>query len=118
MKTKLVEIENYLEVNCSDSLNLQDCMKLVEDIRKYNSVHPEINKILIDLYKTVGNLSIIERHTLGKMIAEGNKLLKTAVYYRKEEINKLLENTVVNRGGSIFVSDSRDLALKWLLNNE
>ena len=95
-------------------------------------VHPDVRQALLAILEKVkqtGHTRIlidgmgftppradIDRFLIGESIAELlGQPLKVAVFGHAEYINKLAENTAVNRGASFYVSGDEADALRWLL---
>lgn len=94
------------------------------DIKKYQNALREVEifcrqnglkKILADVTKNKGNIPVVDRFQLGVEMANilGIKI-KLAILAPPFMIDKLGENTAVNRGGRVFVTSSREEALAWL----
>lgn len=66
-------------------------------------------------YKKQGSIPVVDRFQLGIEIATilGSKI-QMAILAPRLMIDKLGENTAVNRGGRVFVTSSREQALAWL----
>ena len=73
-------------------------------------------RILIDGMGFTPPRADIDRFLIGESIAELlGQPLKVAVFGHAEYINKLAENTAVNRGASFYVVGDEAEALRWLL---
>ena len=74
-----------------------------------------LNKAIVDLRNMTGNPSILDRYKIGVEIANvWGPRIKVAVVAKAEAINKLGENTAVNRGANIMVTADFAHALEWL----
>jgi hypothetical protein len=70
--------------------------------------------VLVDAMEVDGEPSAIDRYAVGVRVAEMLRMVKTAVVYPEQRINKLAENVAVNRGALLLVTGDRDEALRWL----
>jgi hypothetical protein len=83
-----------------------------EYCRKYG-----LRKILADISMSQESIPVFDRFQLGIEMANvfGNKI-KMAILAPPAMIDKLGENSAVNRGAQVFVTSSREQALEWLEN--
>lgn len=74
-----------------------------------------LKKILADISSRSDTIPAIDRFQLGIEMATilGQKI-KMAILAPPAMIDKLGENSAVNRGGRVFVTSSREQALQWL----
>ena len=95
---------DYLFVEVSEPYSLDLFMSTIRDVadhcRKDN-----LNKVLIDLRKMDGGLNILDRYRIGIEIAKawGSKI-KVAVITKPSIVNRMTENTAVNRGAKLMVT--------------
>lgn len=74
-----------------------------------------LKKALLDLRNLEGDPSILDRYRFGLEIAKAwGPLLKVAAVAKPEAINKMGENTAVNRGANVWATPDMELALQWL----
>ena len=75
----------------------------------------DLTKILADIRERNDRIPVVDRFDLGVEMAKilGNKM-QLVILAHPDVIDRLGENTAVNRGGRVFVTDSLDEALKWL----
>ena len=73
-------------------------------------------RIYLDLLDVKGDIPALERYNLGKRSAEAwGDILKVAAAAPAEKINRLWENTAVNRFARVRVFYDEASALDWLL---
>jgi hypothetical protein len=77
-----------------------------------------LRKILADVTKSRDTIPVVDRFQLGIEMANvlGSKI-QMAILAPPLMIDKLGENSAVNRGGRVFVTSSREQALAWLKGN-
>ena len=74
-------------------------------------------KVLINAIAVSAPPSEMERYLVGELVAAiFPPKYKIAVVYRKEHINKLMENVAVNRGAYLTVVGDEESATQWLLS--
>ena len=72
-------------------------------------------KILADWRNVSAPRIELDRYLVGESVAKVLSFhFKVAALYPKNLINKLAENTAVNRGGRLFVCSDEDEAYRWL----
>ena len=73
---------------------------------------------LVDAHEVVGAVPNLDRFYLGKRVAEvwGGKI-KAALVVEGATINRLFENTAVNRYARVALFADEETALDWLFNN-
>ena len=73
-------------------------------------------RALLDISKVEGDIPGIERFDLGLQFAEiwGGRL-KAGIVAPRERINKLFENTAVNRYAQVHVGHDEAAVVQWLL---
>ena len=105
---------DYLFIEVSEPCSLDLLISTIHDVsahcRKEN-----LNKVLVDLRKMEGNPNIFDRYRLGIEIARvwGAKI-KVAIIARPGMINRMTENTAVNRGAKLMAAFDEEAALTWL----
>ncbi len=91
-------------------------LELVQEVAK-RCEHEKLNKVLIDTKAMSSsiNINILERFQLGLEIAKvwGPKL-RVACVARPELVNRMAENTAVNRGAFVRAFLHEEEALLWL----
>jgi hypothetical protein len=73
-------------------------------------------KALIDISAVTGDMPQIDRYNLGQLFAEvwGSKM-RAGVVAPRDQINRLFENTAVNRYAQVMVHGDPQPVLEWLL---
>lgn len=71
--------------------------------------------VLVDASGVSESPPELDRFELGKQVASTLRGIKIAAVYRADYINKLFENTAVNRGASIGIFSDKLAALQWLM---
>lgn len=94
-----------------DLKKYQDAIREAENFCRQNG----LKKIVADITKNEGNIPVVDRFQLGIEMANilGSKI-RMAILAPSGIIDKLGENTAVNRGGRVFVTSSKEEALAWL----
>jgi len=107
--------EGYLLVTVSGQWNLPELKVVVAQIRD-EAAQRRQTRALVDARSMEGQPSEMDRYHFGIYAAElwGGRL-KVAILYQEQFINKLAENTAVNRGAKVIVVSEREEALRWLL---
>jgi hypothetical protein len=74
-----------------------------------------LGKILADIKSSGVSMPVVDKFDLGIEIANilGSRI-QMAILAPASLIDKLGENTAINRGGRVFVTSSRKQALAWL----
>jgi len=101
-----------IEVNELRSLDLflSSIYEVADQCRKEN-----LNKVLIDIRKMEGNPNIFDRYRVGIEIAKAwGAKIKVAVIARPGMVNRMAENTAVNRGAKLMATFDVETALNWL----
>ena len=74
-----------------------------------------LNKVLVDVRNMTGNPSIFDRFQIGMEIVKvWGPRIKVAVIAKPGVINRVAENTAVNRGMKLFATTSPEDATQWL----
>ena len=113
INAKFIEHSNYLEIIYSDKK--ERTYEFLDELYKvYRKTG--LTKFLIDVTNSPGPFKNIDRFKIGEKLAElfGTEC-KIAAIEKAEKINKLAENTAVNRGVDLYVTADKKSALKWLL---
>ena len=106
-------IGTYIRCDCFGTASREGLLGLIDTIQSQTAQGP--NFILVDISKLSGNLDTLSRYTLGIAVADKLSGRRVAVVGEKEKINKVGENTAVNRGANMFVTHDPEDALNWLL---
>lgn len=107
--------ENYLLLIVSGRWVLQDMLALI-DIGREEAQKADRNRLLIDIRGIRGVPSNMDRFDVGEQLAKQIRYSrKIAILYQADLINKLAENTAVNRGVNMAVFYDEAEALEWLL---
>lgn len=113
MKTFEVR-DSYLYIyydESGDVNSLIDLMKEISEICKKE----KLKKILADLSKITGDLTILDRFRLGvAAVSIFRGLSKAAVIYKKVESNRFAETVAVNRGLPSLITHDIEKAKQWL----
>ena len=89
-------------------------MQLGEVLREeMNKVTP-VDKVLIDVSAADVKIDTTQRFLLGEYIAQKLPDLNIAVVANQRVIDKMVEDTAVNRGASLYISHDREAAVNWL----
>lgn len=105
---------DYLLVEISGPYSLEMLMSAVHEVAD-QCRKESLNKVLIDLRNMDGDPSILDRYQIGVEIASiWGPRYKVAVIARTEIVNKMTENTAVNRGAKFMVTPDANRALEWL----
>ena len=107
--------ENYLEVIFKGERTFEVVDHLIERI--YNKCQKDnVDKLFVDVREAKGEWKEYDRFRIGARLSDFFKFnYKIVVCDKKEKINKFGENTAVNRGVDILITDDRHKGLEWLL---
>ncbi|MDB5103457.1 MAG: hypothetical protein JWP91_1146 [Fibrobacteres bacterium] len=85
-------------------------------ILKDECVRRGVSRAMFDITRVEGEMPNLERHGLGLLFAEvwGGQM-KVAILAPRERINRLFENTAVNRYAQVNVGSDPSSLLSWLL---
>ena len=105
---------DYLFVEVGEPYSLDLLMSTIHDVADHCQKE-NLNKVLIDLRKMEGSPNIFDRYRIGIEIVKawGSKI-KVAVLARLGVVNRMAENTAVNRGAKLLVTFDKKTALTWL----
>lgn len=105
---------DYLLAEASGDYSLKLFISIIHEVAD-RCRDENLNKALIDLRDIEGDPSILDRYRFGMEIAQawGYKI-KVAAVAKRDVINKMAENTAVNRGANLWTTSDFVLALKWL----
>ena len=101
-------------VEVSEPYSLALFMSTVHDVADHCR-RENLNKVLVDLRKVEGSPNIFDRYRIGIEIAKvwGAKI-KVAALAKPGTINRMVENTAVNRGAKLMTTFDEETALTWL----
>lgn len=104
----------YLLMKPSGANSLENYKQAIKDARSPCGQYG-LTKILADIRGRAEQISAADRFEIGLEMAKilGSKI-QFAILAPAAIIDKLGENSAVNRGGKIFVTDSMQKAWKWL----
>ncbi len=98
----------------SDIETIRTVLRLIRDRARLAG----LTHILIDAREVEAPRSGLHRFQMGEMIAElFGARYRLAVLSPARVINKFAENTAVNRGANILVTDDEQEALGWLFHD-
>ena len=105
---------DHLFAEVSGAYSLELLISAIHDVAHHCQMD-NLNKALLDLRNLTGNPSILDRFRFGVEIANvwGSRI-KVAAVAKEEAINKMGENTAVNRGANMMVTPDIDRAVEWL----
>ncbi len=111
------EREHYLFVGGQGPSDM-DTMRRVLALIRDRAQLAGLTRILIDAHRVEPPRSGLHRFQMGELIAElFGARYRLAVLSPARVINKFAENTAVNRGAIILVTDDENEALGWLLRD-
>ncbi|MGD0565857.1 MAG: hypothetical protein ABSA34_00840 [Candidatus Goldiibacteriota bacterium] len=114
MKNVTVEIKNDIVLFiCTGPYSKEFIVELMLYVKKSLDEN-KMKKALVDGRAITGNIPDFERFELGKLFAVNLSRFRIGMLMEPKKINKLAENTAVNRGGDILISADMDAILKWL----
>ena len=105
---------DYLFVEVNEPYSLLLFLNTIHEVKEHCRKE-NLNKVLIDLRKVEGSPSIFDRYRIGIEIAKawGSKI-KVAVIAKPSMLNRMVENTAVNRGAKLMATFDEAVALAWL----
>ena len=117
MSIKYLKHTEYLEVVFTGQRSSVALSALIDEVYK-QCQRNDFKRILIDLSGAKGELRETGRFEVGKKVSQVfNYLYKILAIEKEERINKLAENTAVNRGANLLVTSDRKKGLDWLLKD-
>ena len=114
IETRIEKIDDRLQFTCTGKRSYAAYVELIDLISRELAKNSEIKKVLINLNELTGDLSIFERHQVGKYLAGKVPNISVAVVSPKEYLKQVIENAAVNRGAKMFSTFSLEDALAWL----
>lgn len=103
-----------VEFVCTGSLSFEEAIELGEQIREVMLKKPATDRILVDVSRAQVKIDMMRRFMLGEFIAKNLAHIRIALVAASGDINKMVENTAVNRGASLYATHDREAALSWL----
>jgi proteasome assembly chaperone (PAC2) family protein len=114
LKFSLVELTTHLRYTCAGIFSPEDFIKLIQTVK--SQTQNGKSKVLVNLILVNSDLGVLDRYSLGVIIAAELPSRSIAVVAEKSMITKVAENTAVNRGADLFVTHDENEALTWLLS--
>jgi hypothetical protein len=115
-----VKLEFELEIlathvcfHCKGEFHYQSLLDLIAYVE--TDLDPSHKRVLVDLTPLTGTMDTLTRYNLGVAVADKLADRRIAVLGGREIINKVAENTAVNRGAALFVTHEYRDAMDWLL---
>lgn len=117
MSIKYLIHPEYLDVIFTGQRSSAALSNLIDEVYKECQKN-NLKRILIDLSGAKGELKGFGRFEVGKKVSQVfNYLYKIVAIEKEERINKLAENTAVNRGANLLVTSDREKGLDWLMKD-
>ena len=113
MQIEFREEKGYLRFTCTGAISYEGMANLVE--RTHAEAGTASRRILLDFRAIEGVFDNLARYRTGELAArllKGHRILSLA---RPESINRLAENTAVNRGVEVFTTHDEEEGMTWLL---
>ena len=105
---------DYLFVEVSEPYSLKLAISTIHEIADQCRAE-NLYKVLIDMSKVEGHLSIFDRYLVGiEIVRLWGSRIKAVVLAKPSMINRVTENTAVNRGAKLQVVSNMESALQWL----
>ena len=105
----------YRSIKVKGTYSLSDFQALADRIRAESLEH-NCKNFLLDVSAVIGNVPVMHRFFLAEYVPKlWGITIRVAVVYRAEDINKVFENTAVNRSVRTIVVPDVQTALNWLL---
>ncbi|SRR5258706_11071281 len=115
IEVQVDKIGSILQVTCVGERSYDTYIQLIDLIINELDKDKETKKVLIDLTKLTSDLSILERYTVGKYLAEKlPREIRIGVVSPRNYLVKMVENTAVNRGVKMFATSEKEEAVTWL----
>ena len=106
--------KEYFKGTLSGELDYYDLVELV-DLLYDKAVELGETRVFLDVSPCEGDVSIVERFQLAEKLSKKFSMLyRIFILERNTRINKMLENSAVNRGLNLLVSDDPEAGLDWL----
>jgi hypothetical protein len=104
-------VGHHFEIRAEGRFSVDGLLSMIG----YVAEHEEWNRVIFDLRRLTGDLNTFARYTLGLAISEKLKDRRVACLGETGKINKIGENTAVNRGAMLLVTDTYQDALDWIM---
>jgi hypothetical protein len=105
---------DHLWVEVKGAYSLQLLLSAIHEIAD-RCRDENLNKVLIDLRNMDGNPKLFDRFQIGMEIVKAwGSRIKVAVIAKPGIVNRMMENTAVNRGVKLFSTTSSEDAAQWL----
>jgi hypothetical protein len=105
---------DYLFVEVSEPYSLKLAISTIHEVTDHCQ-EENLYKVLIDMSKVEGHLSIFDRYLVGiEIVRLWGLRIKAVVLAKPSMINRVTENTAVNRGAKLHVVSDMESALQWL----
>lgn len=107
-------VDHFLHVSVAGDWDAFAMVEALQSIRGEARKH-DVSRIMIDCRELGAPKAEIDRHKAGEAVAVALPApFRTAVIYRRELINKFVEDVATNRGAHILVTDTPRDAMNWL----
>jgi hypothetical protein len=109
--------EGYALFTFAGRYDYADFSAIIRGLRE-ECVRRGATRALLDISKVEGDIPGMERYDLGLQFAEvwGGRL-KAGIVAPRDRINKLFENTAVNRYAQVHVDHDETAVVQWLLED-
>ncbi len=105
---------NYLFVEIGEAHSFEVFRELVYEIARHCE-QERLDKVLIDATEVELKVGVFQRFQLGlEIVKEWDSKFTVACVAKPEIVNRMTENTAVNRGARIRAFLSMEEALQWL----
>jgi len=105
---------NYLFVEVSEPYSLKLLISTIHEVADHCQKE-NLNKVLVDLRKMEGSPNVFDRYEVGiEIVKVWGSRIKAAVVAKPGVVNRMTENTAVNRGAKLLATSEMEDALKWL----
>jgi len=105
---------DYLLVEVNEPYSLKLAISSIQEIAA-RCGQDNLHKVLIDMSKVDGNPSIFDRYRAGiEIVRLWGSRIRAVVVARPDMINRVTENTAVNRGAKLLMASDMESALQWL----
>jgi hypothetical protein len=113
LEFEMVDLGTHVRFDCRGEFQYQSLLDLIGHVETgLDATH---KRVLVDLTRLTGTMDTLTRYNLGVAVAERLPDRRIAVLVEKEKINKVAENTAVNRGASLYATHVYQDAIDWLL---
>jgi hypothetical protein len=104
----------YVLMSPTEAYSLESYLQGFQEVAEYCAANG-LTKVLGDIRGVQENIPTFDRYELGVALARilGGRI-QFALLAPSAIIDKTGENSAVNRGGNVFVTDSLEEALRWL----